>query len=97
MSDRKSIGRPHELTPDVLAKLVDAFRSGATRDQAAAAAGVPRRTLFAWLARGEKESGPFRELSTAAAISDERLRDIRRRAGRLARGGGANRSRRGRQ
>lgn len=66
----------------MLAKLLEAFRSGATRDEAAEAAGVPRRTLFNWLERGElDESGPFRELADEATLTHGQTRALRSRGG----------------
>lgn len=76
-------GRPSELTQGTLAALVAALTVGATRDEAACTAGVSRRALFNWIARGKTEpSGPFHELAEAAEIPELVLRQRRRDAAR---------------
>jgi hypothetical protein len=47
-------GREPKLTPDVLARLVEAISNGNTRKNAAAYAGVHPSTLRKWLAKGKK-------------------------------------------
>jgi hypothetical protein len=47
--------RRPELTPKVASAIVDVVRKGAGRGAAAAAAGVPERTLLRWLERGEAD------------------------------------------
>lgn len=45
-------GRPSGLTPDLHDRIVDNFRTEASIQTVAAACGVPRSTMFAWLAKG---------------------------------------------
>jgi hypothetical protein len=69
-----------------LQALLVAFRRGATRDEAAEAADVPRRTLFVWLAQGERETaGPLCQLAREAALSAAELTRTRASAGRARR------------
>jgi len=48
------MGRPVKLTAEVQAEIVKRLASGCSVEVAAAAAGVSRRTVFAWIERGEK-------------------------------------------
>lgn len=61
-------GRPEKLTATLQTRIVDAVRAGATREQAAAAAGIGKRTLQRWLAQGEGDRPAPRFLGFAAAI-----------------------------
>ena len=51
------IGRPCRLTPTVRAKILEAVAAGATRENAAEAAGIGETTLHRWLRRGKREKG----------------------------------------
>lgn len=75
------------LTPGTLAALVAALDADDTRDEAARKAGVPRRTLFSWLARGKgEEGGAYHDLAVAAKRANDRnLRHRRRMAARSRR------------
>jgi hypothetical protein len=63
-------GRPHKLTAAVQGRIVEAVRAGATREQAAAAAGIGKRTLQRWLAQGEGNRPPARFERFAAALRE---------------------------
>jgi hypothetical protein len=67
VAKRSKTGRPDGLTPAVERRIVKAVRDGATRDVAAAAAGVRRRTLQRWLGRASDDNAPerFRRLAEA--------------------------------
>jgi transposase len=58
-------GRPTKLSERAQAAAVDAVRQGATREIAAAAAGVHQATLFRWLADGEAGSPQYRDFYDA--------------------------------
>jgi hypothetical protein len=58
------------LTAAVQTRIVDAVRAGATREQAAAAAGIGKRTLQRWLAHGEGDRAAARFASFAAALRE---------------------------
>lgn len=51
------MGRPVKLTPEVQAEIVKRLSSGCSVEVAAAAAGVSRRTAFAWIERGQAAIG----------------------------------------
>lgn len=72
-------GRKTKLTPERQTKILNAIRAGAYMETAAAAAGVNKETLYAWLKRGnvEPESifGAFVEAVHEAQASAE-LRDV---------------------
>ncbi len=48
-------GRPSKLTPETQAEICRAIRIGATREVAAQAVGIARRTLQYWIERGKAE------------------------------------------
>jgi hypothetical protein len=50
-----SSGRPSKL-PEAQAPILEAIRAGCYAEQAAEAAGVSKSSLYAWKARGERES-----------------------------------------
>lgn len=60
-------GRPTKLTIEVQAVIVDSIRSGSTKVDAAAAAGIHRDTFNSWLKSGEaKDADPlFSDFSAA--------------------------------
>lgn len=72
-------GRKTKLTPERQTKILNAIRAGAYMETAAAAAGVNKETLYAWLKRGnvEPESiySAFVEAVHEAQASAE-LRDV---------------------
>jgi hypothetical protein len=77
LADERKIrrGRPSHLTPEVADRLVAELRDGADLSSAARAAGVPRRTVYDWIARGRAEPyGRFlgRVESARAARQPER-------------------------
>jgi hypothetical protein len=78
-------GRPHWLTREAEQRTLDAIRAGATMEDAAAAAGVSRRTLHRWTARGQGDDAPapFRQFAEAveharASARVSAIRTIRR-------------------
>ena len=71
------MARPTKLTPETHAAIVKALAIGATRKDAAGAAGVDYTTFLNWLAAGEKASkGAFFEFFHACqrAEHDARLK-----------------------
>jgi transposase-like protein len=48
-------GRPTKFTPEARERILDAIGRGATRESAAAAAGVHPSILYRWLKRGRKQ------------------------------------------
>lgn len=64
-------GRPRLLTPERERRILEAIAQGATRGQAAQAAGVHRATFMRWMAAGEaQESGPERDFCDAVREAD---------------------------
>src|SRR4051794_6613029 len=62
--------RPSSLKPEVHARLVGAVRAGLTIQVACQVAGVPPRTLYAWLERGAAQDtgdGRYGELRAGLA------------------------------
>lgn len=72
-------GRKTKLTPERQTKILNAIRAGAYMETAAAAAGVNKETLYAWLKRGNVEPdsiySAFVEAVHEAQASAE-LRDV---------------------
>src|SRR5918995_2427425 len=66
-SDAVDVGRPDGLTEEAERLVVQAVRAGATREIAARTAGVSRRTVQRWLARGDADDAPdhFRRVAEA--------------------------------
>lgn len=61
----------YKLTPRRRGRIVDALRDGATREAAAAHAGIAPSTLRAWLACGRREhAGPFVDLVAAVESAE---------------------------
>jgi len=54
--------KPTTLTPQIADRLVDMLRAGNYVEIACDIVGVPRRTFYDWLERGEHEPGEFRDL-----------------------------------
>jgi hypothetical protein len=61
-------GRPSKLTPDATERLLAAIRAGATRRDAALAAGIHRRTFERWMTRAAEPSAPAEYAAFAASI-----------------------------
>ena len=58
--EKKALGRPLTLTPEVEAVFIALVKAGNFRCIAADAAGIPQRTMHRWLKRGEREcDGPY--------------------------------------
>lgn len=53
---KRPVGRPSKLTPERIARLIDALRAGHTRETAATLAGIGRSTFNAWLAAAKEPS-----------------------------------------
>jgi len=51
----KKVGRPSKLTPEVKARLVEAFQKGAYDDDACRYAGIHPSTFYRWIERGTVE------------------------------------------
>lgn len=58
-------------TPDVVARICAAIRAGATHEAAAGAAGIARKTLQTWKARGEAGEEPYAAFSEGLARAHE--------------------------
>src|SRR5215211_6194992 len=84
--ERNRRGRPRKLTAKRQKAIVDAVRTGAHREQAAEAAGISRRSLQNWLARGELGGEqPYRRFAEAVREAEaqaelESLRTIEKAA-----------------
>jgi hypothetical protein len=53
-----------KLTPEIETKIVTVVSQGCDNEAAAAAAGIPLRTLYRWLARGRKaSSGRYKDFA----------------------------------
>ena len=61
-------GRPDRLTAAVQERIIQALRAGAYAEEAAASAGVSRRTYHRWRARGEADHAPASFRDFAAAV-----------------------------
>lgn len=57
--------RPTKLTPKLQERIAGFVRAGAYVETAAAAAGVSKVTLYAWLKRGAAGDGPFAAFAEA--------------------------------
>lgn len=65
-------GRPSALTATTQQKILDAIMNGATREAAAAAAGVGRSTYQAWLQKGHASaSGKYRDFVDEVEKAEE--------------------------
>jgi hypothetical protein len=61
-----------KLTPEIASKVVTVISQACTHEAAAAAAGIPVRTLYRWLARGRKAtSGRYHDF----AVEVDRARE----------------------
>lgn len=69
------MGRPTKLTPDRHEAIVKSLLIGATRKDAAEAAGVDYTTFLKWMQRGEKaKSGAFFKFYNAASEAEAKAR-----------------------
>jgi hypothetical protein len=69
------MSRPTKLTPEVHKAVVDALEIGATRVDAAGAAGIDYTTFLNWMERGEKDGkGIFFKFFKASALAEYRAR-----------------------
>jgi hypothetical protein len=78
-------GRPSKFTAKRAERIVDAVRTGASRQVVAEAAGIARSTLQVWHAKGQSPGAPkaYRDLVTACTAAEaqrevEALTTIRR-------------------
>jgi transposase len=69
----RPVGRPSKLTPERVARLIDALRAGHTREGAAALAGISRSTFNAWLAAAKEPSADPELLSFLDAIKNAEI------------------------
>lgn len=68
-------GRPTKLTPETHRLIVDALEIGATRKDAAGAAGVTYETFLNWMKRGEESKrGRFFDFFNAASRAECKAR-----------------------
>ncbi len=66
MPSKRKPGRPTKLTPEVQQTIVTYLKAGNYVETAAAAAGISKETIYAWLKRGAKaKKGIHREFSDA--------------------------------
>lgn len=63
-----STGRPSKLTPEATDRLLSALRAGATRRDAALAAGVTPRTFQRWVARADEPRPPAEYVAFVADL-----------------------------
>ncbi len=90
------MGRPPELTDELLTRLKAAFAKGLTRDEVAESCGVSRASLYRWIVIGKGLDElwpenrallrPYAELAEAAKLDRMTLRKRRRKAGRARHG-----------
>jgi hypothetical protein len=84
----KSGGRPAGLKPEVETRILNAVRAGASMGEAATVAGISRRSLHRWIARGEGHdadprfrSSPTRSRAPRAEAKVGAVAQIRRAMG----------------
>ena len=80
-ADRRRVGRPTSLTPEVSQVIADAMRAGNYLETAAALAGISVSTLRNWLRAGRRGESPeladfARAITQARAIAE--VRDLER-------------------
>ena len=69
------MARPSKLNPETHAAIVKSLAIGATRKDAAGAAGVVYTTFLDWMAAGEKATkGPFHEFYNACSKAEHTAR-----------------------
>lgn len=67
---KKKVGRPSKLTPEVKARLIEAFEKGAYDDDACHYAGIHKSTFYRWIERGNMEAkGEYRDFCDAVECS----------------------------
>lgn len=59
------------FAPDVASTVLEAMRAGKTLHEAAAAAGITRRTLSSWLRRGRNGEPPYDDFQRAFEAAKE--------------------------
>tara|TARA_R110000824_G_scaffold111857_1_gene260653 strand:+ start:1745 stop:2179 length:435 start_codon:yes stop_codon:yes gene_type:complete len=64
------MGRKSLLTPDRIKKICDAISVGATYEIAAGYAGIHVRTLYGWMAKGEKGEDDYLQFFQALKTSE---------------------------
>lgn len=62
---RAPVGRPCLLTPELQERIVKLVQTGNYMETAARAVGISKKTLYEWLARGNKGERPFAEFRAA--------------------------------
>ena len=72
------MARPCALSSQTVAALIAAKHAGMSQADAAAAAGVPERTLYDWLARGKRGEEPFATFHALYRAAERQARDDRR-------------------
>lgn len=71
---RTEPGRPTKLDDEVIKKIIEALREGATRKGAAEYAGITYQTFLNWLDRGQEEQkGPFFDFLTLVQAEEAEL------------------------
>lgn len=71
---RRQRGRPRLFTPERAAAILQAISEGATRDQAAQAAGVHKATFLRWMADGDAEvTGLLRDFCDRVREADAQV------------------------
>jgi hypothetical protein len=64
--NRRRVGRPTKLNPNVQRKIADVLHLGYSMQTAADYVGLHYSTLYAWVQRGARaKSGPFRDFDVA--------------------------------
>jgi len=79
--DKSQVGRPLELTKELIAKIANNLRAGAYIETAVVVAGCPKATFYSWIKRAHdpEETEPlYKELLDAVERSQEEseMRDI---------------------
>ena len=69
----KRRGQPTKLTAEVQARICAAIAAGSYLEPAAAFAGICEATLHNWLARGEREPGPYRDFLEAVKKAEAEI------------------------
>lgn len=76
MAPKKKAGRPSTFTPAIQEQIVSLIRVGNYSQVAAQAAGIPERTFYSWLERGEKETGTQYAVFLQAVKSAEATAEV---------------------
>ena len=64
--------KPSRFNEAARARFIEMYKRGATKEHAAAYAGVSRRTVYAWITEGEKEGarGAKKEFAEAVLLAE---------------------------